>query len=93
MTSSRSFSISSLRFQKGTEVCMAWFTALPDARRIRSYILRLPLCTRGLIFAITAFWVASIFLPQLEQWGALIPDEINLGTCEDCDSSDLWFTI
>ncbi|KAK4549197.1 hypothetical protein LTR36_007655 [Oleoguttula mirabilis] len=59
---------------------MAISVALPDARRIRSYIFRLPLATRGILALITGFYIAHLFLPGLTQWGALIPQEINLGT-------------
>lgn len=59
---------------------MASSYALPDARRIRSYILRLPLATRGILFLLTAFEVAHFFVPGLEQWGALIPQEIRIDT-------------
>ncbi|KAK5129766.1 hypothetical protein LTR08_002832 [Meristemomyces frigidus] len=54
--------------------------ALPDARRIRSYLRRLPLATLGLLLAITAFYIAHLFLPGLTQWGALIPQEIGIST-------------
>ncbi|RMY49218.1 hypothetical protein D0863_15202 [Hortaea werneckii] len=59
---------------------MASSYALPDARRIRSYVLRLPLATRGILFLLTAFEVAHFFVPGLEQWGALIPQEIRIDT-------------
>lgn len=59
---------------------MASSYALPDARRIRSYLLRLPLATRGILFLLTAFEVAHFFVPGLEQWGALIPQEIRIDT-------------
>ena len=55
--------------------------ALPDARRIRSYVRRLPLATLGLLLAITGFYIAHLFLPGLTQWGALIPQEIGISTC------------
>ncbi|KXS97714.1 hypothetical protein AC578_8844 [Pseudocercospora eumusae] len=53
---------------------------LPDPRRIRSYLLRLPLATRGLLLLITALYIAHWFAPGLEQWAALIPNEINIAT-------------
>ncbi|TKA22354.1 hypothetical protein B0A50_08173 [Salinomyces thailandicus] len=59
---------------------MAMSFALPDARRIRSYLLRLPLATRGILFLLTTFYVAHFFWPGLEQWGALIPQEIRFDT-------------
>ncbi len=51
--------------------------------RARSYLLRLPLFTRALVVVIAACWLANL-LPMwdLRQWGALIPDEINLFTCQ-----------
>jgi len=58
---------------------MAFFQ-VPDARRIRSFFTKLPLATRLLMVLITAFYVAKAFRPGLEQWGALIPQEINIGT-------------
>lgn len=67
---------------------MAFSFALPDARRIRSYLLRLPLATRGLFLIITAFYIAHLFAPGLTQWGALIPQEINFGTCTQHQTPD-----
>ncbi len=54
--------------------------SIPDIRRIRSYFLRLPLATRLLVLVLTAFYIAVCIRPSLEQWGALIPQEINLTT-------------
>ena len=62
---------------------MAFFQ-VPDARRIRSFFTKLPLATRVLLVLITAFYVAKVARPGLEQWGALIPQEINIGTRESC---------
>ena len=51
--------------------------------RARSYVLRLPLFTRGLIVVITAFYFAGLLpLWDLRQWGALIPDQMNIFTCQ-----------
>jgi len=50
-----------------------------DARRLRSYILRLPLFTRAVVLIITGFWVAGL-VRNLTQWGGLIPSEIGLST-------------
>lgn len=61
---------------------MASFFQVPDARRIRSFFTKLPLATRILLALLTAFWIAHVFRPELEQWGALIPQEINIGTRE-----------
>lgn len=61
-----------------------------DARRVRSYLFRLPLCTRALLVVIVAFWIASLRLSWFQQWAALIPAEMNLqssinppSTCSD----------
>ncbi|RYP32337.1 hypothetical protein DL766_004012 [Monosporascus sp. MC13-8B] len=49
--------------------------------RARSYVLRLPLFTRGLVVAISAFWLAGLVpMWDLRQWGALIPDQMNIFT-------------
>jgi hypothetical protein len=64
---------------------MASFFQVPDARRIRSFFTKLPLATRLLLVLFTAFWIAKAVRPGLEQWGALIPQEINLGTRMFCD--------
>lgn len=51
--------------------------------RARSYVLRLPLFTRGLVVVITAFYFAGLLpLWDLRQWGALIPDQMNIFTCQ-----------
>jgi len=52
----------------------------PDGRRIRSFFVRLPLGTRVLLVLLTGFYVAKLLAPGLEQWGALIPMEININT-------------
>ncbi|KAG9616754.1 rhomboid protein 2, partial [Aureobasidium melanogenum] len=51
-----------------------------DGRRVRSYLFRLPLCTRALLVVIVSFWIASLRLSWFQQWAALIPNEMNLGT-------------
>ena len=51
-----------------------------DARRVRSYLFRLPLCTRALLLVIVAFWIASLRLSWFTQWASLIPAEMNLQT-------------
>ena len=66
---------------------MVSFFQIPDARRIRSFFTKLPLATRLLLLLFTAFWLAKAFRPELEQWGALIPQEINLGTRKSCNGS------
>lgn len=57
--------------------------ALPafNPARLRSYLLRLPLFTRGIIVAITFFWLLELqTVWSVTQWGSLIPKEIGLGT-------------
>jgi len=70
-----------------TATTMVSFFQVPDARRIRSFFTKLPLATRLLLLLFTAFYLAKAFRPELEQWGALIPQEINLGTRESCNAS------
>jgi glycosylphosphatidylinositol transamidase len=49
--------------------------------RVRSYLVRLPLFTRIVLLAIIAFWLLEFqTIWSVVQWGALIPEEINLGT-------------
>jgi len=52
-----------------------------SAARMRSYIFRLPLFTRAIIFVIVGLWLLSL-LPVLDvqQWGSLIPKEIGIST-------------
>lgn len=64
---------------------MATPAALPplpiNPARIRSYLLRLPLFTRLVLLVIVAFWLLELqTIWSVEQWGALIPEEVNLGT-------------
>ncbi|KAL1306029.1 hypothetical protein AAFC00_004157 [Neodothiora populina] len=51
-----------------------------DPRRVRSYLFRLPLCTRLLVVAIVAFYIASLTLPWFTAWASLIPNEIGIAT-------------
>jgi len=52
-----------------------------SAARMRSYIFRLPLFTRCIIFVIVLLWLASLQSAwDVQQWGALIPKEIGLAT-------------
>ncbi|KAK2739706.1 Glycosyl phosphatidyl inositol protein transamidase complex subunit [Onygenales sp. PD_40] len=60
-------------------------SALPplpfNPARLRSYILRLPLFTRCVLFAIIIFWLVGLpSIWDVAQWGALIPSEIGLAT-------------
>lgn len=51
------------------------------ALRARSYIFRLPLFTRTIMFVIVGFWlVSSPSWWNVRQWGSLIPDKITLAT-------------
>ncbi|KAL6709485.1 putative rhomboid protease [Coniothyrium glycines] len=46
--------------------------------RIRSYVLRLPFCTRILVAAILALWIATIPFPWIRDFGRLEPDKMDL---------------
>lgn len=64
---------------------MATPAALPplpfNPSRIRSYLVRLPLFTRLVLLVILAFFILELqTLWSVVHWGALIPDEIGLGT-------------
>lgn len=64
---------------------MATPAALPplpfNPSRIRSYLVRLPLFTRLVLLVIFAFLILELqTLWSVVKWGALIPDEIGLGT-------------
>lgn len=72
-----------------TERMAAYSQYIPDARRLRSFFLRLPLATRGFLLVITVLYFVHFFYPLLTIWGALIPDLINLGTCMTSLSSSL----
>lgn len=50
-----------------------------DARRLRSYVFRLPLFTRAVVLIIVGFWIAGL-VRNLTQWGGLIPSEIGIST-------------
>jgi GPI-anchor transamidase subunit GAA1 len=57
--------------------------ALPafNPARLRSYLLRLPLFTRGIIVAILFFWVLEFqTVWSVTEWGSLIPKEIGIGS-------------
>jgi hypothetical protein len=45
--------------------------------RLRSYVLRLPLCTRGLILAIVGLYIAAIPFPWLREFGQLEPAKMD----------------
>ncbi|OJD38072.1 rhomboid protein 2 [Diplodia corticola] len=46
--------------------------------RLRSYVLRLPLCTRIVLLIIVALSVATTISPALRQKTALIPDQVSI---------------
>lgn len=49
--------------------------------RSRSYLLRIPLFTRGAILAIALFWMATLQPAwDVREWGSLIPDKLDLTT-------------
>ena len=54
--------------------------SLPDPRRIRSYFFRLPLATRALLCLLLGFYVAHLFSPDVNRWGALVPQEIKINS-------------
>ena len=49
-----------------------------DARRVRSYVFRIPLCTRFVLAVATAFLVADVAITWFGQWATLIPQEVHL---------------
>jgi hypothetical protein len=51
-----------------------------NPRQIRSFILRLPLCTRLLLLVMVGFWVGSVLLPWEREWASLTPSEIGLAS-------------
>jgi hypothetical protein len=55
-------------------------TSIPQISpaRIRSYILRLPFCTKLLVAAIVGLWVATIPFPWIRDFGALEPAKMDL---------------
>ncbi|KAI9804150.1 MAG: putative rhomboid protease [Sarcosagium campestre] len=60
---------------------MATSFAQFNPTRIRSYVFRLPFFTRVVLLGIIIIWISGLQgIWNIEQWGALIPDEINLGS-------------
>jgi GPI-anchor transamidase subunit GAA1 len=56
-------------------------TALFNPNRIRSYILRLPLFTRGIILVVLVFWVLELqTVWSVIDWGSLKPSQIGIFT-------------
>lgn len=45
--------------------------------RLRSYVLRLPLCTRALVAVILGLWIATIPFPWLREFGRLEPAKMD----------------
>lgn len=55
--------------------------------RIRTYIFRLPLFTRIAFLLILVFWLLELqSVWDVVQWGALVPQKVNLGTSMFCNS-------
>jgi hypothetical protein len=50
-----------------------------NPQRIRSYILRLPLCTRIILILIIAFWIAGIS-HGFQNWASLSPEAVFAGS-------------
>lgn len=49
--------------------------------RLRSYVFRIPLFTRLVLFLILLFWILEFQTAwDIAKWGALVPLEVNLGT-------------
>jgi glycosylphosphatidylinositol transamidase len=49
--------------------------------RARSYAFRLPLFTRAMVLLIVVLWIVSLqSVWNLQQWGALIPDQVGIFT-------------
>ena len=55
---------------------MSSFTQL-NPTRIRSYILRLPLCTRLLLTVMVGLYIAAIPFPSLRETASLSPDKFD----------------
>jgi hypothetical protein len=55
-------------------------TSLPqfNPTRIRSYILRLPFCTKVLVAAILGLWIATVPFPGIREFGRLEPAKMDL---------------
>lgn len=56
-----------------------------SAQRARSYVFKLPLFTRVVIFAIVATWVAELVVGtqwDVKAWGALVPDDVGISSCK-----------
>lgn len=51
---------------------------LPNPARVRAWINRLPFFTRVILLTIVLFWIASLMLPWIIPFGALIPSEVSI---------------
>jgi len=52
-----------------------------NAGRARSYLFRLPLFTRAMLIIMITFGLAGLqSVWDIQQWGALIPNEMNITT-------------
>lgn len=61
--------------------------------RLRSYIFRLPLFTRIVLVLIIGFWILELQSAwDVVQWGALVPEKVNLGTSRSSDFYSHMFT-
>lgn len=56
-----------------------------SAGRAKSYVYKLPFFTRLVILILVATWAAGVVLGakwDIQAWGALVPDEVGLSSCE-----------
>ena len=52
-----------------------------SAARMRSYIFRLPLFTRSIMFVIILLWVLGMQSGwDVQAWGALVPEKVGLAS-------------
>lgn len=64
-----------------------------SAGRAKSYVYRLPLFTRLIVFILVATWAAGLVLGtrwDIQAWGALVPDEVGLTSCECFRPLEAW---
>jgi hypothetical protein len=55
------------------------FSSLNPAK-FRSFVFRLPICTRLFLVIIVVLWAASLPVSWLREWAALIPSKVGLET-------------
>ncbi|KAK5957618.1 Glycosyl phosphatidyl inositol protein transamidase complex subunit [Knufia fluminis] len=54
---------------------------IPNPARIRSYLFRLPLFTRIILFVILGLWILELqTVWSVIDWGALVPDKVSFGS-------------